>query len=382
MPKGAPYEWIRKWADVVPPELHAATEAKLNAVLNFVDYKGERFTFLANAVTALLDSTHSNEYRRRLQRCAMMGKRHDFVDKVAGGRRYKRGIHTPYINHFRGPDPVTVTAAPIAMGQPVPVPSTSTSASSSSGRFVPPKAKDCAPPKPALVPHPGPAPVKPPGQRYGWVHPFTSDAVVQYYVTHREEPISIVINSRHVNWSGESNQIRTVLCMWQVAAALGSPNSAQDLVNEWIINMYRQMRWAGVRLGDAPSKASIHEQANFIGLALDNAVRVFAPLDGMPAITDVVNTEAFYKYNAAASTYNKVLADHTKSKADINDWFDRWYVPPAPLADECVEVAPPKGATWKERDEELRKRAITLSDSEDEAAESETKKIKRAVKVE
>ena len=395
MPKEAPYEWIRKLADYGPPELNAATEAKLNAVLNFVDYKGERFIFLNDAVTALLDSTHSKEYRRRLQGCAMMGKKDDFVRKVMEGRRYTREIiHTPYINHFRGPASVSVTAVPIAVGQPVPSTSTSASTSastsSSSGRFVPPKAKDCAPPKPALSPHPGPEPAKPPGKRYAWVHPFREEEITQYNVQHPTETISMIIDHRHSNWTGEPPEIRTVLCMWQVAAALDSPIRAQVRVNEWICNINRYLNWeGGVRLGTVPSAKSILEQSNFIKLALDHNVDIFPPLDGTQCIANAVTQEQHAAYVDAVLAHTKARLEHFRSKQVVDDWMIRWHVPPAPSVDDCAEVAPPKGTTWEERDKEARAGAILLSsDDEQETGkqpEVATKKRKRtdsAIKVE
>lgn len=379
MPKEAPYEWIRKLAECGPPERNAATEAKLNAVLNFVDYKGERFVYLVDAVTVLLDSTHSTEYRRRLQGCAMIGKRDDFVDKVAGGRRYTRDVHTPYIDHFRGPDPVTATAAPIAVGQPV---------ASAGGLFVPPKDKDCAPPKPILAPHPGPAPVKPDGKRYAFVQPFTVSEINAYNDQHPTEPIRMVINQRHANWSDEPPEIKTVLCMWQVAAALGSPMRAQARVHEWICNIYRYLNWeGGVRMGTAPSPKSILEQSNFIKLALDYNMDIFTPLDGTPCHgSKTVTREEVNKYSDDLIEHSRKLHNHLESKRRFDEWMDRWHVPDAPPADECAEVAPATDTSWEARDKALRETAIELYSSDEEegdaTGESPKKKAKATVKVE
>ena len=362
MPKEPPYEWIRKLSAI-------DNKARLNALLNFVDYQGHPFKYAPEAVELLLDSPRSMEYRRRLQGCAIMGKKDDFVRKVMEGRRYTREIRTPFLNHFHLPDPVTATAAPIAVGQPVP--STSASASSSSGRFEPPKAKDCAPPKPILAPHPGPAPVKPHGKRYAWVHPFKGWEINQYDTQHPTETIRMVINQRHSNWADEPPEIKTVLCMWQVAAALDSPIRAQGRVHEWICNIYRYLIWEGsVRLGAAPSAKSVLEQSNFIKLALDHNVDIFPPFDGTQRITFVVTQEQVNKYNEDLFKHSRTLHAHLESKRRFDEWMDRWHVPEAPPADECAVVAPPKGATWEERDKEARERAILLSsDDEQETGE-------------
>ena len=369
-----PYEWIRQLVET-------DDKVRLNAILNFVDYQGPPFAYLSNAVAILLDSTHTTDYRSRLKGCATSGKRDHFVQEVTAGRRYTRKIwiRTPYTDHFRKPDPVTATAAPIAVGQPV---------ASAGGLFVPPKDKDCAPPKPILAPHPGPAPVKPEGKRYAFVQPFTVAEINAYNDQHPTEPIRIVINHRHSNWSDEPPEIKTVLCMWQVAAALDSPLRAQARVHEWVCNIYRYLNWeGGVRMGTAPSPKSILEQSNFIKLALDYNIDIFTPLDGMPCHgCKTVTREEVNKYSDDLIEHSRKLHNHLESKRRFDEWMDRWHVPDAPPADECAEVAPPAGTSWEARDKELRANAIELYSSDEEegdaTGESPKKKAKATVKVE
>lgn len=375
MPKEAPYEWIRRL-------VASNNTARLNALLNFVDYQGPPLLNAAEAAEVLLDTTNENVYRRRLKRCANVGMREEFVGLVnQGRRRYTPGIGRPYIYHIRLPDTVTATSAPIAVGQPVPAPSSS---SSSSSLFVPPKAKDCAPPKPTLLPHPGPAPVKPYGKRYAWVHPFSDEEVTQYDLLNPYETISTIIGYRHSNWASEPEHVRSTQCMWQIAAALSSPCKARDRVHDWICRIQRHLQWEGHRPGVPPSAKSIHEQYTFIKFALDYNTDVFGTLrDCLPLKVHAytaITSEQYTEYSNAVLSFNAAAKAHLESKKAVDDWMLRWHVPPAPPADECAEVAPPKGTTWEERDKEARKRAILIaSDDEEEmdkGSEVATKKHK------
>jgi len=375
MPREPPYEWIRQLVG-------SNNTARLNALLNFVDYQGPLLSNAAEAVEVLLDTTSENVYRRRLQRCANVGMKEDFVRLVNQGRRYTPGLGTPYIYHIRLPGTVTSTSAPIAVGQPVPAPSTPSSASS---LFVPPKAKDCAPPKPTLLPHPGPAPVKPLGKRYAWVHPFSDKEVTQYDLLNPYETISTIVGYRHSNWASEPEHVRSTQCMWQIAAALSSPCKARDRVHEWICRIQRHLQWEGHRPGVPPSAKSIQEQYTFIKLALDYNTDIFGPLrynslfHGLDAQT-AITSEQYTEYCNAVHSFNAAAKAHLESKKAVDDWMLRWHVPPAPPTDECAEVAPPKGTTWEERDKEARKRAILIaSDDEEETdkgSEVATKKPK------
>lgn len=376
MPKEAPYYWVRQL-------VRSDNTARLNALLNFVDYQGPPLLNAAEAVRVLLDTTTENVYRRRLQRCANVGMNEKFVRSVNQGRRYTPGLGTPYIYHIRHPDTVTATSAPIAVGQPVPAPSTPSSASS---LFVPPKAKDCAPPKPTFLPHPGPAPVKPLGKRYACVHPFSDEEVAQYDRLNPHETILTIIQCRHNSWAGELEHVRSTQCMWQVAAALSSPCKARDRVHDWICRIQRHLQWDGHRPGVAPSAKSIQEQYTFIKIALDYNTDLFGTLRDVPHLPDkqnvyvAITSEQYTEYSNAVHSFNELAKAHFESKKAVDDWMLRWHVPSAPPTDECTEVAPPKGTTWEERDMEARKRAILIaSDDEEETdkgSEAATKKPK------
>lgn len=380
MPREPPYAWIRQLVG-------SNNTARLNALLNFVDYQGPPLSNAAEAVEVLLDTTNENVYRRRLQRCANVGMKEEFVRLVNQGRRYTPGLGTPYIYHIRLPDTFTSTSAPIAVGQPVPAPSTPSkpSSASASSLFVPPKAKDCAPPKPTLLPHPGPAPVKPYGKRYAWVHPFSDEEVTQYDRLNPNETISTIIGYRHSNWAGEPEHVRSTQCMWQIAAALSSPCKARDRVHDWICRIQRHLQWDGHRPGIPPSAKSIQEQYTFMKLALDYNTDIFGTLRNcLPFSTvhayDAITSEQYTEYCNAVHSFNAAHKAHFESKKALDDWMLRWHVPSAPPTDECTEVAPPKGTTWEERDMEARKRAILIaSDDEEETdkgSEVATKKPK------
>ncbi|MBD40356.1 MAG: hypothetical protein CMB11_08340 [Euryarchaeota archaeon] len=225
----------------------------------------------------------------------------------------------------------------------------------------PPPAPPPPPPKPVVPPDPGPAPVKPRGERFAAQHPFTTAEVQLCENKFFGTSLKDLIESRALNFPEADDKSRAFMCMWQVAT-LCRPEDALGRMHMWILRLFRSLHWRGVRMGSSPRKGSMDDQVEVIAKALENGIRIFAPLDGTNEFKEVVDEEAAANYIKASAEWAEARTKYTVLKNELEEWLARYgnLVPEAPDPDDCVATG--KVTTWEERDRALRQQVVCLDD--------------------
>ena len=115
------------------------------------------------------------------------------------------------------------------------------------------------PPKPVVPPNPGPAPVKPSGERFAAQHPFTAAELQLCDSKFSGTSLKDLIENRARNFPEASDQWRALMCMWQVAT-LCRPDDALGRMHAWVLRLTRSLYWRGVRVGSSPRVGSMDDQ--------------------------------------------------------------------------------------------------------------------------
>ena len=349
--RGQPYDWI--WD---------ADEEMVNALLNFVEYEGPPFQTFAHAVHALTSDgvfgPGSGAMRHRLGAGRHRIKRPGFCDSVRHGMRWKkRKSPYEYFRHVKdAPAPAPAAEAPAPAAE-APAPAAEAPAPAAEATQLAP-----APPKPVAPPAPGPRPIKPKGERYATQHPFS-----QFQITHAHNVLEVshhtslkdVILNRFVSFpSCHMPKLQTYMCMWQVAT-LVNPKEPHVAVHHWVTKLCRSLQWRGERECALPRFGYTKQYLDVIEQAIDDEIRIFAPLDGRlvpECVTDAQATE----YNAQQERFLKAKAAQVAYERDLKKYEEYCAIPNAPDSDECVATG--KVTTWKERDLALREQAVCLDD--------------------
>jgi hypothetical protein len=330
--RGQPYDWI--WD---------ADDEMVNALLNFVEYDGPPFQTFAHAVHALTSDGvfghESGAMRQRLGAGRHRIKRSGFCDLVRHGMRWKKR-KSPY-EYFRH-----VKDAPA----PAPAPA------AEAPQLAP------APPKPVAPPAPGPRPTKPKGERYATQHPFSQFQITQAHnvleVSHHTSLKDVILN-RFVSFPRfQEPKLRTYMCMWQVAT-LVNPKEPHVAVHHWVTKLCLSLQWRGERVCAVPRFGYTNQYLNVIEQAMDDEIRIFAPLDGRSVpecVTDAQATE----YNAQYERFLKAKAAQVAHERALKKYEECYGIPNAPDPEECVATG--KVTTWEERDLALREQAVCLDD--------------------
>jgi len=323
--RGQPYDWI--WD---------ADDEIVNALLNFVGYDGPQFQTFAHAVHAL---TATPCHRQRLGAGRHRIKRSGFCDLVRRGMRWNKR-KSPY-EHFchikRAGAPAPAAEAPAPQLAP-------------------------APPKPVAPPAPGPRPTKPRGERYATQHPFSQFQIKHacnvLEVSHHTSLKDVILN-RFVSFpSCHVPKLQTFMCMWQVAT-LVNPKEPHVAVHHWVAKLCRSLQWRGERACALPRFGYTNQYLDVIEQAMDDEIRIFAPLDGRSVPECVTDAQAA-EYNAQQERFLKAEAAQVAYERDLKKYEEYCAIPNAPDPEECVATG--KVTTWEERDLALREQAVCLDD--------------------
>ena len=148
------------------------------------------------------------------------------------------------------------------------------------------------------------------------------------------------------------------MCMWQVAT-LVNPKEPHVAVHHWVTKLCRSLQWRGERECALPRFGYTKQYLDVIEQAMDDEIRIFAPLDGRSVpecVTDAQATE----YNAQQERFLEAKAAQVAYERDLKKYEEYCAIPNAPDPEECVATG--KVTTWEERDLALREQAVCLDD--------------------
>ena len=332
--RNQPYDWI--WD---------ADDELVNALLNFVGYDGPQFQTFAHAVHAL---TATPCHRKRLGAGRHRIKRSDFCDLVRHGMRWNKR-KSPYEHFCHIKD--ARASAPAH-----PAPTGWTAFTDGALQSAP------APPTPVAPPAPGPRPTKPKGERYAAQHPFSSFQIAHVHnvleVSHQTSLKNVILNRLVSFPSYLQSRVQTYMCMWQVAT-LVNPKEPHVSVHHWVTRLCRSLQWRGERTCVVPRFGYSKEYLYIIETAINDGIRVFAPLDGR-SVPGCVTAAQAAEYNAQQERFLKAKAAQVAYERDLKKYEEHCAIPNAPDSEECVATG--KVTTWKERDLALREQAVCIDD--------------------
>lgn len=267
--------------------------------------------------------------------------------------------HFCWIKQARAPAaeaPAPAAETPAAEAPAAEAPAPATAAEAPAPQVAP------APPKPVAPPAPGPRPTKPRGERYATQHPFSPFQITHAHnvleVSHQTSLKDVILN-RFVSFpTSQEPKLQTYLCMWQVAT-LVNPKQPHVEMHRWVTKLYLSLQWRGVRVCALPRIGYAHQYLDVIEQAMDNDIRIFAPLDGRPVPECVTDAQAA-EYNAQYRRFLEAKAAQVVYERDLKKYEEHCAIPSAPDPEECVATG--KVTTWEERDLALREQAVCLDD--------------------
>jgi hypothetical protein len=380
-PKAKPFAWL---SDSEEP----ANIAKLNAILNYVEYRASptvdspAIRSAAHACGQLLRK--DLPFRSRLNKAASRQGQSLFVHWVRQGLRwmlpsYQTGdSYTVETDYRPGPfytylgagahTPTTAEHADWLRNNPPPAAATATAV----------LAGTPIPPRPDCPDDPGPPPAKPEGNRYPAKHPFTQAELDDFFKRNPKVSLQeMCVDLYHVPKQPVEEGMRSAMLM---CCRLITPLKVKENMLEWTKRIAADVRWQGRTIdfqitGDSDSTCAV------CFLAFNKGIKVMAPLDYGPVPPKEVTQAQEDEYHRLKRAHDEAVQAYKYAQRQLRA-YDKKYgalaravIPPAP--DES-EVCVTGHTTWADRDAELRKRAVDLSGDDDEERPAKQARIEPA----